>query len=148
MLCRGAPPLGRRAGRTRAQRDQSAPRRASLRITPDPAGPTYDGCRLVFFEQCLDIGALGLDRLEKRHMLPAGPAVDDGRKGDPAAVALAQIAGDPAYGAGIVQCTRLQRHAIEPGRAALAQKDEWSVARHHQSAVERRETVRIVILVG
>src|SRR6185312_4393026 len=105
----------------------------------------YEGCPLVFFEQRLDIGALGLDRLEKRYMLPAGPAVDDGRKGDPAAVALAQIAGNPAHGAGIVQCTRLQRHAIEPGRAALAKKAERRVARHHQPAVERRETARIVI---
>src|SRR6185437_2637451 len=117
------------------------------RMPPAPL-PARPSDRLVSFEQRLDVGALGRDCLEERHVLPGRPAVDDGRKGDPAAVALAQIAGDPADRARVVERAGLQRHTIEPRRVPLAQKDEWSFARHDQAAVERREAMRIVILIG
>src|SRR6185437_4965035 len=77
---------------------------------------------LISFEQRFDIGALGLDRLEERHVLPGRSAVDDRREGDPAAIALANVAGDPAHGSWVVQGAGLQRHAVEPRRAALADR--------------------------
>src|SRR6185437_3618033 len=121
---------------------------AAARMPAASGSPRSPPPALISFEQRLDVGALGLDRLEERHVLPGGPAVDDRREGDPAAVALAQIAGDSADGSGIVQRAGLQRDAVEPRRAALAQEHEGSITRHYQTAVERGKVVRVVVLVG